>query len=80
MNEARLTFIVDVINMFRLQGVCDSIKSPLAPLFEKGGNAHTPAFLITASGVLKLLQAFMSSPFGKGGQGDLIKRPIGTYF
>ena len=49
MNEARLTFIADVINMFGLQGVCDSIKSPLAPLFEKGGNAHTPAFLITAS-------------------------------
>ena len=64
MNEARLTFIADVINMFRLQGVCDSIKSPLAPLFEKGGNAHTPAFLITASGVQIHLQAFMSSPFG----------------
>jgi hypothetical protein len=65
MNEARLTFIVDVINMFRLQGVCDSIKSPLAPLFQKGGNAHTPAFLITASGVLIHLQAVMSSPFDK---------------
>jgi hypothetical protein len=25
-------------------------------------------------------QVFISSPFDKGGQGDLIKRPIGTYF
>ena len=29
--------IADVINMFRLVGVCVSIKSPLAPLFERGG-------------------------------------------
>ena len=74
-------FIADVINMFRLQGVCDSIKSPLTPLFEKGGNAYTPVSFVATMGVLILLQAFMSSPFDiKGGQGDLIKRPIGTYF
>ncbi len=68
--------IADVINMFRLEGVCDNIKSPLAPLFEKGGNAYTPALLIAAIGVLIHLQVFISSPFDKGGQGDLIKRPI----
>jgi len=73
--------IADVINMFRLEGVCDNIKSPLAPLFEKGGgNAYTPALLIAAIGVLILLQAVISSRFDKGGQGDLIKRRIGTNF
>jgi hypothetical protein len=41
----------------------------------KGGNAYTPAFLITASGVLLLLQAFMSSPFGKD-LGDNPKAPV----
>ena len=30
-------YLADVINMFRLEGVSDSIKSPLAPLFQKGG-------------------------------------------
>ena len=68
------------INMFRLVEVCDSIKSPLAPLFEKGGNAYTQALLVAAIGALILLQAFISSPFDEGGQGDLIKRLIGTYF
>ena len=29
--------IADVKNLFRIEGVCDIIKSPLAPLFEKGG-------------------------------------------
>jgi len=72
--------MADVINMFRLVGVCDSIKSPLAPLFEKGGSAYTPGMLIATIGVLIHLQALISSPFDKGGQGDLKKRPIGTYF
>jgi len=31
--------IAVVINMLRLEGVCDSWKSPLAPLSKKGGNA-----------------------------------------
>ena len=60
--------------------MCESIKSSLAPLFEKGGNADTPALLIADIGVLMHLQAFISSPFDKGGQGDFIKRPNGTYF
>ena len=30
-----------VINMFRLEGVCDGIKSPLAPLFERGELLHS---------------------------------------
>ncbi len=72
--------IADVINMFLLEGVCENIKSPLSPLFKKGGNAYTQKWLVAAIGVLTLLQAFLSSPFDKGGQGDLIKRPIGTYF
>jgi len=76
----RSVVIADVNNMFRLERVCGSIKSPLAPLFEKGGNIYTPAFLIAVISVLILFQAFISSPFDKGGQGDLIKRPIGTYF
>jgi len=66
--------------MLRLIEVCDRLKSPLTPLFKKGGNAYTPAWLIVAIGVLNLLQAFMSSPFDKVGQRDLIKRQIGTYF
>ena len=49
--------------MFRLEGVCDSIKSPLAPLFEKGGDVYTPALLIVVIGVLILFQAFISAPF-----------------
>ncbi len=62
------SIIADVINMFRLEGVWESKKSPLAPLFEKGGT---------------LTLRHCSLPYGtiiKGGQGDLIKRPIGTYF
>ena len=35
--SVRQIIIADVIDIFRLEGVCDSIKSPLAPLFEKGG-------------------------------------------
>ncbi len=66
--------------MFRLVGVCSSIKSPLAPLFKKGGNTCTAALLVATIGVLIWLQAFISSPFDKGGQGDLIKRLIGIYF
>jgi hypothetical protein len=66
--------------MFRLVGVYDSIKSPLAPLFEKGGNAYTQVLLFATIGVLIMVQAFISSPFDKGGQGDFIKRRIGTYF
>ena len=68
------SLIADVINMFRLEGVCDNIKSPLAPLFEKGGTAYTPALLITAIGVLIHLQAFISSPFDKGGSGGFNKK------
>jgi hypothetical protein len=66
--------------MFRLVGMCGSIKSPLAPLFEKGGNTYAPALLVATLGVLIWLQTFIISPFDKGGQGDLIKRPTGTYF
>ena len=66
--------------MCRLAGVCGSIKSPLTPLFEKGGKTYTPALLVATIGVLIWLQAFISSPFNKGGQGDLMKRPIGIYF
>jgi len=51
----RRCIIANVTNMFRLEGVRDSIKSPLAPLFEKGGNAYTPALLIAAIGVRLLL-------------------------
>ena len=57
------------INMFLLEGVCDSIKSPLAHLIEKGGNAYTPALLIMVTGVLIRLQVFMSSPFQRGDRG-----------
>ncbi len=60
--------------MFRLEGVCERIKSPLAPLFEKGGNADTPALLIAAIGVLMLLEAFISSPIDKGGSGGFYKK------
>ena len=38
--------IADVTNRVRLEGVGDNIKSPLAPLFEKGGKAYTPTWLI----------------------------------
>jgi hypothetical protein len=65
--------------MFRLEGLCGSIKSPLTPLFEKGGTTYIPALLVATIGVLIWLQAVIRSPFDKGGQGDLIKRPIGTY-
>ncbi len=37
--------------MFRLLGVCDSIKPPPGPPIEKGGNAYTPSLLIVAIGV-----------------------------
>ncbi len=66
--------------MFRWEGLSDSIKSPLAPLLKKGGTPYSPGVLVAAIGVLINLQAFIRSPFDKGGQGDLIKRPIGTYF
>jgi hypothetical protein len=56
------------------------MKSPLAPLFEKGGRLTLPSLLFEAIGVLIRLQAFISFPFDKGGQGDLINRPIGIYF
>ena len=59
--------------MFQLEGVCGSIKSPLTPFLKRGGNTHTPALLVAIIGVLIWLQAFISSPFDKGGQGDLIK-------
>jgi hypothetical protein len=62
-------FIADVINIFRFVGVCSSIKSPLAPLFERGGNTYTPALLVATIGVLIWLQAFISSPFEKGARG-----------
>jgi hypothetical protein len=65
-----------VINMFRLEGVCNSKKSPLAPLFERG-NACRPAALLDESAGLEPLQVFTRSPFGKGGQGDFEKEPIG---
>ena len=55
--------------MFRLAGVCGIIKSPLAPLFEKGGNTYTPALLVATIDVLIWLQAFISSPFEKGARG-----------
>jgi hypothetical protein len=81
MKPTPFMIIADVINMFRLVGVCVSIKSPLAPLFERGGgNTYTPALLVATIGVLIWLQACISSPFDKGGQGDLIKGPIGNYF
>jgi len=69
--------LADVINMFRLEGMCGSIKSPLPPFLKRGEHLH---FSIATIGVLKWLLSFISSPFDKGGQGDLIKRPIGTYF
>jgi hypothetical protein len=72
--------IADVIIMFRLEGVCENMKSPLAPLLKKGGTPYSPGVLVAALDVLTLLQAFINSPFDKGGQGDLIKRTIGTYF
>jgi len=55
-------------------------KIPPNPPFEKEGNTYTPALLVATIGVLIWLQAFIGSPFDKGGQGDLIRRPIGTYF
>jgi hypothetical protein len=61
--------IADVKNMFRLEGVYDRKKSPLAPLFEKGGDAYITALLIAFIGVLIRLQAFISSPFEKGDRG-----------
>ncbi len=64
-----IRLIADVINMFRLEGVCDNIKSPLAPLFEKGGDVYTPALFVAAIGVLTLLQAFINPTFDKGDRG-----------
>jgi hypothetical protein len=57
-----IRLIADVINMFRLEGVCEN-KIPPAPPFLKGGNAYTQASLIVAIGMLNLLQAFISSSF-----------------
>jgi hypothetical protein len=54
--------------------VYNSIKSPLAPLSEKGGNTYTPALLIEAIGVLIRIQAFISSPFDKRGTGGFNKK------
>jgi len=71
--SVRRIIIADVIDMFRLEGVCDSIKSPLTP--RKGGE-HLHSSIATI-GVLIWLQAFINSPFDKGGQGDL-KSSIGT--
>jgi len=76
------------INMFPFAGVRYSIKSPLAPLLKKGGNAYTPTMLIVAIGVLIRLRAFYSSPFDiiakwhnyKRGTGGFYKKPIGPYF
>ena len=51
--------------MFRLEGVSDSIKSPLAPLLKKGGTPYSPGVLVAAIGVLINLQAFIRSPFDK---------------
>jgi len=61
--------------MFRLEGVCDSKKSPLAPLFEKGGNAYRPASLLDARAGLEPPQALTSPSFDKGGQEDFKKEP-----
>jgi len=57
--------------MLRFGGLCDSLKSPLPPFFEKGGE-HLYSGIATI-GVLIWLQAFIRSPFDKGGQGDLKK-------
>ena len=59
--------------MFRFEGVCDSIKSPLAPLLKRGECLHS-GLLIVAMGKLNLLQAFISSPFDKGGSGGFNKK------
>jgi hypothetical protein len=49
-------------------------------LFFKGGDAYAPVLLVIAIGALIPPQAFLSSPFDKGGQGDFITRAIGTNF
>lgn len=76
----RLEFIAFVINMFRLEEIWSSPKSPLAPLFFKGGKACTPAFFLVARAVLNPLYVFTSPTFDKGGQGDFNKAPIGINF
>ena len=55
--------------MFRLEGVCDRIKSPLAPLLKKGGTPYTTGVLVAAIGVLINFQAFIRSPFDKRDRG-----------
>ncbi len=57
--------IADVTNRVRLEGVGDNIKSPLAPLFEKGGESLHSDMAHCGLGLLILLQAFISSPFDK---------------
>ncbi len=45
------------------------VENPPWPPFFKGGNAYTPVLLVIAIGALIPPQAFLSSPFDKGGQG-----------
>jgi hypothetical protein len=49
-------------------------KIPPGPPFKKEGKVYTQASLVEAIGMLIHLQAFISSPFEKGGKGDLLKR------
>ena len=56
------------------------MKIPPGPPFSKRGTLTLPALLVVAIGALIPPQAFLSSPFDKGGQGDFITRAIGTYF
>jgi hypothetical protein len=65
--------------MLRLVEVCDSIKSPLAPLFEKGGML-TLCLAHCGYRCAEPTSGRHEFPLDKGGQGDLLKRQIGTYF
>ncbi len=63
--------IADVINTFR--------NPPWPPFIKRGENLYS-GIAHYVHRYLIILQIFISSPFDKGGQGDLIKRQIGTYF
>jgi len=57
-------------------------KSPLSPLFPKGGTLNTDRYAATTGELMRLLVR-LRSPFVKGAQGDFflphIPLPIGTY-
>jgi hypothetical protein len=73
------TDVIDPTRINRKESPQRKLKIPPDPFF-KEGNTYTPVWLVIAIGAFIPPQAFLSSPFEKGGQGNFITRTIGTNF